>query len=98
MYTMSMQTALILSQIIFYFTVSIALILSGVLLSMAMYHLMRIAKELEKMTRDFHEMTAEAQEKIRDLIDRLSDLPILSFFLKQKRSSRGGNGRGRAKD
>ncbi len=93
-----METALILSQTIFYFTVSIALILSGVLLSMAMFHLVRITKELEKMTKEFHDMTAEAQERIRDIIDRLSDLPILSFFLKQKRSSHGSTGRSHKKD
>lgn len=88
-----METALILSQTIFYFAVSLAIIVIAIFLSMGMYYLVLIAKELKAITQDLHNLTDEAQERIRDIIERLSELPILSYFLKRRRKqghSEGG--------
>ena len=81
-----METALILSQTFFYFVFSIMLIITGVFFSIATYHLVSIAKELEAISRDFRNLTDETQEGIRHIIERLSKLPILSFLLKRQKS------------
>lgn len=78
-----METTLILSQIIFYFVASVAIMAIGIFFSVAMYHLVRITKELRVITHDFHNLTDGAGERISDIIERLSRLPILSFLLKR---------------
>jgi len=80
-----METTLIFSEIFFNLVVSMAIIVVGTLFSLMVYHLVSITKELKAITHDFHNFTDETQESIRDVIERLRELPILSFFLKQKR-------------
>ncbi|MDO8504327.1 MAG: hypothetical protein Q7S36_00540 [Candidatus Liptonbacteria bacterium] len=80
-----METALILSQTLFYFVVSTAIMVLGVLFAIVIYHLINIAKELEKISNDFHDISGEAKERLREIIERLSELPILSYFLKRPR-------------
>ena len=79
-----METALVLSQTVFYLVVSAAIIVVGILSAVVAYHLMRIAKELEAISQNFREMSDEAQERIRDIIERLAGLPILSFLLRNR--------------
>jgi hypothetical protein len=78
-----METALLLGQILFYFTVSIAVIVLGVFFSIIAYYLMRTARNLEALSKNLHEATDEAVERISEIIERLSDLPILSYFLRK---------------
>ena len=78
-----MNTALIFSETVFYLTVSIAIIVVGVLFSILTYHLIRISKELEKLSHNLNHASSEAIDRINDIIDRLSELPILSYFLKR---------------
>src|SRR5882672_3222002 len=87
--------ALIIAQTIFYFTVSAAIIVLGALCAIVAYYLIRITKELEAMSRDWHDASDEARERINDIIDRLSDLPILSYFLRKepRRSHEDGGSR-----
>ncbi|MHB0978348.1 MAG: hypothetical protein ACYC1K_03060 [Minisyncoccota bacterium] len=75
-----METTFILSQIIFYFVASVAIIAIGIFFSIAIYHLAHIIKELRSITHDFHNLTAGAKERISNIIERLSSLPILSFL------------------
>ncbi len=79
-----MEGALIISQTIFYFVVSIAIIVIGILSGIVVYHLVCITKELKKVAENFHEASDEAAERVRELIDRLSGLPFLSFLFREK--------------
>jgi hypothetical protein len=84
-----METILILSQIIFYLVVSAAIIILGILFGVATHHLIRITKELEAISINFRDMSDDADERIREIIERLARLPILSFFLRN-RGTEGG--------
>lgn len=90
-----METALIFAQTVFYLTVSVAIIVIGVLGVVVMYHLIRITRELEELSRNLKNASSEAGERINDIIDRLSDLPVLSYFLKKHPSVGGRKGRGK---
>ncbi len=79
-----MEIALMLSQTVFYLVVSAAIIILGILFGVATYHLIRITKELEAISINFRDMSDEAQERIRDVIERLAELPVLSFFLRNR--------------
>lgn len=86
-----MQTTLVLSEIIFYFTVSLTLIGAGILGVIVTYRLVKIAKELEELSRNLKLASSEAGARIDEVIDRLSELPIFSYFLRLRpnRHSRG---------
>ena len=86
-YSVGMETALILSQTIFYSVVSLSILILGILLIVVVYHLVKITKELQEVARNIHTATDEAGERIHDILDRLSGLPILSFILKQAAGS-----------
>jgi L-lactate permease len=80
-----MESAFILSQTIFYSVASLAIIAIGIFFAIMMYHLVKITKELEVITHDFHNLTDEARGRINDIVERLSELPLLSFLLKRKK-------------
>jgi len=80
----NMEAALMLSQTVFYLVVSAAIMILGILFCVATYHLIKIVKELEAISKNFRDMSDEAQERIRDIIERLAGLPILSFFLRNR--------------
>ena len=80
-----MELALIISQTIFYSIVSLAIIAMAILFSIIAYHLARLSKELEAITSDIRNFTDDTQKRISDIIERLSELPILSFFLKSRK-------------
>ncbi len=87
---------LVFAETVFYLTVSAAIIVVGVLCAIVAYHLIRITRELEELSRNLKSASSAAGERINDIIDRLSDLPILSYFLKQhsvthKKKGRGGS-------
>ena len=89
-----MFTALIFSETVFYLTVSIAIIAVGILFAIFTYHLIRIARELEELSLNLNHGSSEAMKKINDMIDRLTEIPILSYFLK-KRESKHESSKGR---
>ncbi|MDO8516231.1 MAG: hypothetical protein Q7S28_03210 [bacterium] len=91
-----METALIFAQTLFYFTVSLAIIAIGILSAIVTYHLIHIARELEELSRKLNDASSEAGERINDIINRLSDLPILSYFLKTRSTQHNGKGRGKS--
>ena len=80
-----MEATLIFSQILFSFVVSMAIIVVGALSSLMIYHLVCITKELKVITHNLHNFTDETRENISDIVERLRELPILSFFLKRRR-------------
>ncbi|MCX6761064.1 MAG: hypothetical protein NTZ84_03125 [Candidatus Nealsonbacteria bacterium] len=80
-----MENILIISQIIFYSVFSLAIIVLGFLTAVVAYHLVSIVKELEVISKDLHDASGEAKEKIKDIIERLSSLPVLSFLLNKKK-------------
>ncbi|MDO8523248.1 MAG: hypothetical protein Q7S12_03140 [bacterium] len=82
-----MITALILAQTVFYITVSTAIIAVGIFCAVVAYHLIHITRELEGLSRNLNQASSEAGERINDIIDRLSDLPVLSYFLEKGRRS-----------
>lgn len=93
-----MLEALIFAQTVFYLAVSLAIIVIGVLCAIAAYHLVRITKELEEISRNLRSASSAAGERINDIIDRLSDLPVLSYFLRKQNQNHGKQrkkGRGR---
>ncbi len=89
-----METALIFAQTLFYLTVSAAVIAIGVLCAIVTYHLIHITRELEELSRNLNRASSEAGERIDDIIDRLSDLPILAYFLKKRSVTHERKGRG----
>jgi len=88
-----METTLIVAEIIFYLTVSAGIIAIGVLCAIVAYYLIGIARELEELSQNLNHATAEAGERINDIIDRLSDLPFLSYFLKRHPATHDRKGR-----
>jgi hypothetical protein len=83
-----MNITLIISQIFFNFTVALAIIVFGVLSSVVVFHLIMIVKELEKLSKNINYASIEVAERINDIIDRLSELPILSYLLKKRNKRR----------
>ena len=81
-----MENILTISQIIFYSVFSLAIIVLGFLTAIVAYHLLNIVKELEIISKDLHDASGEAKEKIKDIIERLSSLPVLSFLLNKKKT------------
>lgn len=79
-----MENILTISQIIFYSVFSLAIIVLGFLTAIIAYHLVNIVKELEIISKELHGASGEATEKIKDIIERLSSLPVLSFLLNKK--------------
>ena len=88
-----METALIFAETVFYFTVSLAVIALGVFSAMVTCRLVRIARELEELSINLNHASSEAGERIHDIIDRLSEVPILSHFLKKSVPTRNEKGR-----
>ncbi len=91
------MTALVLSQTLFYFTVSFAIIALGILAGMIAYHLVKITKELRRITDNLGGASDELRDSLSDLIERLSSLPILSMFLNDRGDRAGHYKKGRSK-
>lgn len=83
-----MDTGLIFAETIFYFTVSATIIVVGALSAITAFHLIHIARELEELSRKINSTSSEIGERIEDMLDRLSNLPILSYFLRKRRMTR----------
>jgi len=88
-----MEVALVFAETVFYSTVSLAIITIGTFCVIVMYHLIRIVRELEEFSRNLKSASSDAGERINDIIDGISDLPILSYFLKKRSVLRERKGR-----
>lgn len=76
------MTALIFAQTLFYLTVSLAIIIFGILLGIIAYHFIAIAKHLRKLSADLDQASDDVRKNIEEIMDRLSELPLFSFLLK----------------
>ncbi len=92
-----MIAALILAQTLFYTTVSIAIIVLGVLSVILVKYVIRIAQQLEKLSMNLNDASEDARDRINEIIDRLSELPIFSYFLKREPVHRETRRKGRGK-
>lgn len=92
-----MLIALIFAQTVFYLTISLAIIIIGVLCAIVTYHFIQIAKELEGLSKNLHNASGEALDRISSIIDRLAKLPVLSYFLKQEPRGEEPKKKGRRK-
>lgn len=77
---------LILSQTIFYFVISVVVVLFGVLLCVITWHMIAIAKHLHRLSNNLESVSQEVQETINGIIDVLAGLPIMSFLFKKSHS------------
>lgn len=82
-----METTLIISQILFNFSISTAVIILGISCWLITYHLISIARELKKLSHNLNYAASDAGERIQEIIDKLSDVPVLSYFLKRPLSN-----------
>jgi len=80
-----MENALIISQILFNVIVSLAIIALGISLGIAAYHLMCIAKKLHSISENVANISQETEEQIKEILEKLANLPILSLFMKKPR-------------
>lgn len=76
---------LVLAQIIFYLTVSVAIIVLGVLCAIAAYHLIRTMKHLSNISDTLEGTAKDLKHTIREIIEKLASLPILSYLLKDSK-------------
>lgn len=74
---------LAVAQTIYYFSASLAIIVIGVFCAIVSYHLIYIAKRLRHISNNLDGLSDELKEKIESVVDKLSALPILSYFLKK---------------
>lgn len=88
-----METALIFSEIIFNLTISLAVMVVGGLLAIIAYHLISVVQELKELSGNLNSASVEVGERVNDIIDRLSDLPVLSYFLKKRHGEPPRKGR-----
>ncbi|AKM84363.1 TPA: hypothetical protein DCZ46_03380 [Candidatus Campbellbacteria bacterium] len=78
---------LIFSQILFYLSVSFAVIILGVLTIIIFYHLIKVARSLDKISENIEEMSEDLSDNLEYVLKTLATLPILSFFFKKKEES-----------
>lgn len=88
-----MGTALIFSEIVFNLTVSLAVMVVGGLLAVIAYHLVSMASELKELSRTLNNASAEALERIGEVVNRFSELPVLSSFLGKRQPRQSTKGR-----
>lgn len=81
---------LIFSEILFNLTASFAIIAVGVLLAFVAYHLMHITKKLRHISDNLSDISDDTKDAIEEIIEKLSNLPILSFFMKGEGRNKDG--------
>lgn len=87
--------ALLFSQTFFYFVVSFAILILGILAGIIAYHLIRITKRLEEISGDMSDISHDARERIKEILEAFSRIPFLSFFMNRKSRSERKKGRGK---
>lgn len=76
--------ALIFAQTIFYLVISLTIIVLGILLIAMAYYLVRIVRHIDKISNNLDEASGEVKENIKEIINKLSVLPLFSFFFKNR--------------
>ncbi len=86
-----MDEILIVSQTLFYFVSSFAILAVGAILCVIAYYVVQIGKRLHKISENVEKSSAEVQENISELFEKLSVIPFISAFFKKGRSKNGGS-------
>lgn len=73
----------IFAQTLYYFVVSISIIVFGALSLIITYRFVCIAKHLQHISDNIDGVSGELKESIEEIIENLSSLPIFSLFLKK---------------
>jgi len=89
----NMETALIFSEIVFNLTISLAVMVVGVLMTVIAYHLVSVAQDLKKISDNITNVSSEVGERISEALERLSELPVLSYFFRKRPSKYVKEGR-----
>ena len=76
---------LILSQTIFYFTISVAIIVVGILSSVLLYQAICVMKDIKYTTRKIHELTDGVLDKTIEVVKYISKLLERLFSSKRRR-------------
>ena len=82
------MATLVFSQILFYFSVSITVIILGLMMGVVVYRVIKIAKSLQQISENIEDASDDLGERLEDVLHNLSTLPILSFFFKNKKRGR----------
>lgn len=90
-----METTLIFSEIVFNLTISLAVMVVGGLFAVIAYQLISVTRNLKKLSDNLNNASAEAGEKISEALERLSELPIFSYFFRKRPSEQPTKGRGK---
>jgi len=83
-----METTFIVSQTVFYFVASFAIVMIGAILCVIAYYAVQIGKRLKKISENVEKSSDEVRENIREFFERLSEIPFLSLFMKKGRSKK----------
>lgn len=84
---------LIIAQIVFYFSMSLAVIGLGILIGIKSYEHILIARDLRALLEKAVEATGAAEERVEEFFDKLSALPFLSYFFTKTRKRTHKKGR-----
>ncbi len=84
---------LVFAQTVFYLTVSLAIIALGILLAVVVFHLIHIVKRLRSISDHLDDAAGELKSRVKDVIEQLTSLPILSYFLKRSGTRATGSAR-----
>lgn len=79
---------LIFAQTLFYLTVSFAIIALSILTGLIAYNLMKITKDLSRISNNFSEASGDLKDKLEEVLERLSEIPFLSSFLRTRTSGK----------
>lgn len=82
------MTTLVFSQILFYFSVSIAVIILGLMMGVVVYRVIKIAKSLQKISENIENASDDLGDRLENILNNLATMPILSFFFKNKNRRR----------
>lgn len=67
----------------------------GGLLAVIVYQLISVARNLKELSDNLNNASVEAGEKIGEALERLSELPIFSYFFRKRSSEQPTKGRGK---
>lgn len=81
------------AQTVFYLTVSLAIIVIGILCAVVVFHLIHIVKHLRNISDNLDDATGELKNRVKEVIEQLASLPILSYFLKRSGTRATGQAR-----
>lgn len=94
---LSYMDMLVFAQTLYYLVVSVAIIVLGTLFVVIAYYLISIAKHLGHISDNLDDTSGDLKKRIEEIVERLSSLPILSYFLKRDggHDSRASHKKGR---